>query len=79
MEAVQFGDAVIPRIFMGLWQFSSPAWGTASEGKIRRDFRKHVYAGFVAYGMSQFSISFHDFSNFGKAAKMVIHAASRHG
>jgi len=35
---------------VGLWQFSSPAWGTASTTKINKDFRKHVDAGLTAYG-----------------------------
>jgi len=37
---------------MGLWQFSSPAWGTAPTSKIKRHFRKHIDAGFTAYDMA---------------------------
>jgi hypothetical protein len=51
LETFQLGNAVIPRMFMGLWQFSSPAWGTASRSKINCHFRKHVDAGFTSYGM----------------------------
>ena len=51
LETVQLGEAIVPRMFMGLWQFSSPAWGTAPRGKIHRDFRKHIDSGFIAYGM----------------------------
>lgn len=51
-ETVQLGTAIIPRMFMGLWQFSSPAWGTASRAKINAHFRKHVDAGFIAYDMA---------------------------
>lgn len=51
LESFELGSAKVPRMFMGLWQFSSPAWGTASKSKINADFRKHVNAGFTAYGM----------------------------
>jgi hypothetical protein len=51
VESVKLGTAEVPRIFMGLWQFSSPAWGTASKMKIDKHFRKHVDAGLIAYGM----------------------------
>jgi len=49
-ETVRLGSLEVPRMFCGLWQFSSPAWGTASRAKIDRHFRKHVDAGFTAYG-----------------------------
>jgi len=50
IERFQVGKFLVPRMFMGLWQFSSPAWGTASKSKINNHFRKHVDAGFAAYG-----------------------------
>jgi hypothetical protein len=50
LESVTLGAVQVPRMFMGLWQFSSPAWGTASRSKIDKHFRKHVDAGFIAYG-----------------------------
>jgi hypothetical protein len=49
LESFELGSAEVPRMFMGLWQFSSPAWGTAARGKIDRHFRKHVDAGLIAY------------------------------
>lgn len=49
-ETVRLGNLEFPRMFAGLWQFSSPAWGTASRPQINKDFRKHVDAGFTAYG-----------------------------
>ena len=52
LESVKLGPVEVPRMFMGLWQFSSPAWGTASRSKIDRHFRKHVNAGFIAYDMA---------------------------
>jgi hypothetical protein len=51
LETSQLGKSIVPRVFMGLWQFSSPAWGTASHSRVTADFRKHVDAGFVSYGM----------------------------
>lgn len=56
LESVKLGMVEVPRIFMGLWQFSSPAWGTASKSKIDRHFRKHVDAGLIAYGMSLYEV-----------------------
>lgn len=50
LESIKLGCAEVPRMFMGLWQFSSPSWGTASRAKIDRDFRKHVDVGLIAYG-----------------------------
>jgi hypothetical protein len=52
LESFRLGRAEVPRMFMGLWQFSSPAWGTAARGKIDRHFRKHVDAGLIAYDMA---------------------------
>jgi hypothetical protein len=57
LETVRLGPVEVPRMFMGLWQFSSPAWGTASKSKINRHFRQHVDAGLIAYGSSSFSFS----------------------
>jgi hypothetical protein len=50
IERFQLGKSLVPRMFIGLWQFSSPAWGTASKSKINKHFRKHVDTGFTAYG-----------------------------
>ncbi|TVY82946.1 Aldo-keto reductase [Lachnellula suecica] len=52
IERFQLGKSHVPRMFMGLWQFSSPAWGTASRSKIHKHFRKHVDAGLTAYDMA---------------------------
>ena len=49
-ETVQLGSLKVPRLFIGLWQTSSPAWGTASASKIRKHFQKHVDAGFNTFG-----------------------------
>ncbi|EDN96565.1 hypothetical protein SS1G_01491 [Sclerotinia sclerotiorum 1980 UF-70] len=52
LESFQLGSAEVPRMFMGLWQFSSPAWGSASRSKIDHHFRKHVDSGLIAYDMA---------------------------
>jgi hypothetical protein len=47
----------VPRVWTGLWQLSSPAWGTAPAARIRREMRKHVDKGFVAFGESLFVLA----------------------
>ncbi|KAG8759421.1 hypothetical protein FRC14_005995 [Serendipita sp. 396] len=47
----QQGSIKVPRIWTGLWQLSSPAWGTAPAARIRREMRKHVDKGFTAFDM----------------------------
>ena len=42
----------VPRIFSGLWQMSSPAWGAASSAKIVEQFSQHVRQGFTAFDMA---------------------------
>ncbi|KIM27582.1 hypothetical protein M408DRAFT_330015 [Serendipita vermifera MAFF 305830] len=42
----------VPRVWTGLWQLSSPAWGTAPAARIRREMKKHVDKGFVAFAMA---------------------------
>src|SRR5258706_3156276 len=39
-----------PRLWTGLWQLSSPAWGTAPAAPIRKEMLKHVSKGFTAFG-----------------------------
>jgi hypothetical protein len=53
VESFMLGKDEVPRIFCGLWQFSSPAWGSASKMDIEDHFRRHLDAGLVAYGMSE--------------------------
>ncbi|KAF7555945.1 hypothetical protein G7Z17_g1769 [Cylindrodendrum hubeiense] len=51
-ETFQLKDRKIPRIFSGLWQMSSPAWGAAPTSKIVNQFSKHVQGGFTAFDMA---------------------------
>lgn len=55
IEEFQLGPFKAPRIFTGLWQTSSAAWGTASKPKIFRQFQRHVDCGFTAFGMMIFA------------------------
>ncbi|RDW84490.1 hypothetical protein BP6252_02080 [Coleophoma cylindrospora] len=52
IETFQLGPHTVPRVFGGLWQMSSPAWGTAPRSKIIKQFKKHVDAGFTAFDMA---------------------------
>ncbi|KPM42657.1 hypothetical protein AK830_g3887 [Neonectria ditissima] len=51
-ETFQLNGRNIPRIFSGLWQMSSPAWGAAPTSKIVDQFSKHVHSGFTAFDMA---------------------------
>jgi hypothetical protein len=50
IETVKLGPLTVPRLFIGLWQASSPAWGSSSMGKMKKHFSKHVNLGFTAFG-----------------------------
>ncbi|KAH7007475.1 NADP-dependent oxidoreductase domain-containing protein [Ilyonectria destructans] len=51
-ETFRLKDRQLPRIFSGLWQMSSPAWGAAPTSKIVSQFSKHVQGGFTAFDMA---------------------------
>ncbi|GJJ13970.1 hypothetical protein Clacol_008227 [Clathrus columnatus] len=50
VETVRLGPLVVPRVFNGLWQLSSPAWGTAPVSKIKQEMKRYFDAGFIAFG-----------------------------
>lgn len=52
LETFKIGQRVVPRLFGGLWQLSSPAWGTAPQSKIVEHFTNYVNWGFTAYDMA---------------------------
>lgn len=52
LETFQLNGKVLPRLFSGLWQLSSPSWGTASTQQIRRQFESYACKGFTAYDMA---------------------------
>ncbi|EPQ55540.1 Aldo/keto reductase [Gloeophyllum trabeum ATCC 11539] len=49
LETFQLGPLIAPRIWTGLWQLSSNAWGTAPASKIRREMARHAELGYVAF------------------------------
>ncbi|KAJ4376335.1 hypothetical protein N0V83_001618 [Neocucurbitaria cava] len=52
IETFKIGGETLPRLFSGLWQLSSPSWGTASTLKIRQQFSAYAARGFTAYDMA---------------------------
>ena len=51
-ETFELNGRSVPRIFSGLWQMSSPAWGSASSSKIVDQFSRHVESGLTAFDMA---------------------------
>ncbi|KAH7034593.1 aldo/keto reductase [Microdochium trichocladiopsis] len=51
-ETFSLNGRALPRIFSGLWQLSSPAWGSAPTTKIIAQFSSHVASGFTAFDMA---------------------------
>ncbi|KAF8055146.1 NADP-dependent oxidoreductase domain-containing protein [Lyophyllum atratum] len=49
VETFRLGPFVTPRIWTGLWQLSSNAWGSASVSKIRQGMARHVDLGYTAF------------------------------
>jgi hypothetical protein len=50
IETFRLGSRSVPRIFGGLWQTSSPAWGTAPRSKIIKQFKQQFSTGLTAFG-----------------------------
>jgi hypothetical protein len=51
-ETFTLDGLTLPRIFNGLWQLSSPAWGSASRSKMMAQFSSCVQRGFTAFDMA---------------------------
>ncbi|KAL3455135.1 hypothetical protein BJX64DRAFT_295322, partial [Aspergillus heterothallicus] len=51
-ETFTLDGLTLPRIFTGLWQLSSPAWGSASRTKMMEQFSSYVARGFTAFDMA---------------------------
>ncbi|KAJ7641040.1 Aldo keto reductase [Roridomyces roridus] len=51
-ETFQLGEFTVPRLWTGLWQLSSNAWGTAPVSKVRQAMRRHVDLGHTAFDMA---------------------------
>jgi len=55
IETFCLGPFVSSRIWTGLWQLSSPEWGTAKASKIRQAMNRHVEMGYTGFGTSVFT------------------------
>ncbi|KAJ5126505.1 hypothetical protein N7448_007284 [Penicillium atrosanguineum] len=51
-ETFHLSGIALPRVFTGLWQLSSPAWGAASRSKMMEHFSRYVKNGFTAFDMA---------------------------
>jgi hypothetical protein len=51
-ETFHLGSRHLPRIFSGLWQLSSPAWGAAPISKILQQFTQYTQSGLTAFDMA---------------------------
>jgi len=51
-ETFHLNGRSLPRLFSGLWQMSSPSWGSAPATKIIAQFSRYVSAGMVAFDMA---------------------------
>ena len=61
LESFQLGPYVAPRLFTGLWQLSSNAWGSASTPKIRTQMAQYADAGYTAFGELALSLPINRF------------------
>ncbi|KAK1671331.1 aldo/keto reductase [Colletotrichum godetiae] len=51
-EMFEMNGFRLPRLFTGLWQMSSPSWGSAPTSKIIAQFSKHMEVGLSAFDMA---------------------------
>ncbi|KAK7443987.1 hypothetical protein VKT23_015384 [Stygiomarasmius scandens] len=51
-EHFNLGPMTVPRLWVGLWQLSSNAWGSAPVSKIREAMVRHADKGYTAFGTS---------------------------
>lgn len=51
-ESFRLGPFVVPRVWTGLWQLSSNAWGSAPVAKVRQGMARHVRLGYTAFDMA---------------------------
>jgi len=52
LETFQLGPFTVPRVWVGLWQLSSNAWGSASVKQVRQSMTRHVGLGYTAFDMA---------------------------
>jgi hypothetical protein len=53
LETFPLGPFNPPRLWVGLWQLSSTAWGSAPASRIREAMARHVDQGYTAFGKPQ--------------------------
>jgi aryl-alcohol dehydrogenase-like predicted oxidoreductase len=51
-ETFKIKDIELPRLFAGLWQLSSPSWGSASQAQMLKQFAEYIAGGFTAFDMA---------------------------
>ncbi|KAK0475286.1 aldo/keto reductase [Armillaria novae-zelandiae] len=51
-ETFRLGPLQVPRLWTGLWQLSSNAWGSTSASKIRQAMSRHLESGYTAFDMA---------------------------
>ncbi|KAG1895760.1 Aldo keto reductase [Suillus fuscotomentosus] len=51
-ETFLLGPFTVPRVWVGLWQLSSNAWGSASAAKIRQAMARHIERGYNAFDLT---------------------------
>jgi hypothetical protein len=49
-ETFVLGPFTVPRLWTGLWQLSSNAWGSAPAAKVREGMVNHFERGYTAFG-----------------------------
>ncbi|KIY67778.1 Aldo/keto reductase [Cylindrobasidium torrendii FP15055 ss-10] len=52
METVRLGPLEVPRVWTGLWQLSSSAWGSAPLSQIRRAMKRYFEEGYTTFDMA---------------------------
>ncbi|RYO64775.1 hypothetical protein AA0113_g5833 [Alternaria arborescens] len=52
LETFKVKGIELPRLFAGLWQLSSPSWGTASQTQMFKQFVEYIEGGFTAFDMA---------------------------
>jgi hypothetical protein len=62
-ETFPLGPFNPPRLWVGLWQLSSTAWGSAPASKIREAMARHVDQGYTAFGKGAVVMGFLSFAD----------------
>ncbi|KAJ7511002.1 Aldo keto reductase [Mycena galericulata] len=73
-ETFKLGGFTVPRLWTGLWQLSSNAWGSASVSKIRTAMGRHVDLGLTAFDYGSAELIFGQFRSSLESPKSVLGA-----